>query len=98
MNTKEYVNNLFTDEAIMIARSHDVNLAELASLMTIVQIPITIELPSFMAHALEVYKKDTGVKLTDLLEELILNKVMSEDKFLNKMLLLGKINEDGENR
>lgn len=86
MNTREYVKSLFMDETIMSARNRGVNLADLASSTEIVAVPITIELPAFIARALEVYKEDMGVRIEDLLEELILNKILHDEILVGKML------------
>lgn len=86
MNTREYVNSLFTDDSLINARSREIDLSVMASSTAVVQVPVTIELPAFVAHALEAYKKDSGVKLEDLLEELILNKILKDEHLIGKML------------
>lgn len=86
MNTREYVKSLFMDETIMDARRRNVNLADLASSTEIVTVPITIELPAFIARALEVYKEDSGIRIEDLLEELILNKILNDEILVGKMI------------
>ena len=86
MNTREYVNSLFTDESIMQARTHDVNLADLALTTAIIPISITIELPAFIMASLEDYKEASGVRIEDLVEELILNKILNDSSLINQML------------
>ena len=86
MNTREYVNSLFTDESIMQARTNDVNLSDLASSMAITPVSVTIELPAFIMAALEEYKEKSGVKIENLIEELILNKVLRDNYLVSQML------------